>query len=75
MCMPEAGTRDAMSPQEQYRYKEAMGELSIPQPAVVAKRDDSYVAPKGATVRMPDGKMITKEAHDKLMQKLKNRGV
>jgi hypothetical protein len=66
-----------MSPQEQLRYKEAMGDLSIPPaPApVVASRDDSYTAPKGATVRMPDGRMVSKEAFNKLQIKLKNRGV
>lgn len=78
MCTPTNGVpmNDAMSPQERYRYKEAMGELNIPKPAAtLPARDDTYVPPKGATVRMGDGRMVTKESFDKLQQKLKNRGV
>lgn len=73
MCVP-TGKTDLMSPQAQVRYKEAVGEdLKIPMP--VQPRDDSYIKPKGATVRLSDGRMVTKESADKLQQMLKNRGV
>lgn len=75
MCTNMIGKADAMSPQEQLRYKEAMdpSALAIPTTPVV-NRDDSYVAPTGASVRMPDGRMVTQASDLKLQQMLKKRG-
>lgn len=75
MCTNYMGKADAMSPQEQLRYKEAMpSELNIPTPQVVSRRNESYIPPAGATVKMQDGRMITKDSNRKLQQMLKNRG-
>jgi hypothetical protein len=73
MCMP-TGKADLMSPQARYRYEEAVGGLEIPKAPQVVARDDTYVAPKGATVKLADGRMVSKESFAKLQQKLKDRG-
>lgn len=70
------GATDVMSPQEKARYKEAVPqdfEPQAPTPVTIPVRDDSYVVPKGATIRMPDGRLITKDQYDKLQAKLKQR--
>lgn len=71
------GKGDAMSPQEQLRYKEATEGLTIPSPVVASSatyRPDPSEVPSSDTVKMPNGKRISKEAFDKLQIKLKNRG-
>lgn len=73
MCIP-IGQSDVMSVGEQAAYKQAVGEpLSIPPAAPVITRDDTYQAPKGATIRLADGRMVTQDSFAKLQQKLKNR--
>lgn len=75
MCTANLGKTDVMSPQEQLAYKQATESpsLSIPAPPTLVRRDDSYQIPTGATIKMADGKMITKDSQLKLQQKLKNR--
>ena len=73
MCIP-TGQAELMSPQEKFRYEEATGGLAIPKAPMVAPRDDSYIPPKDASVKLADGRMISKSSAASLQQKLKNRG-
>lgn len=73
MCTNMIGKADAMSPQEQLRYKEAMGSsLEIP-PAPVVSPQTSISIPKDY-IALPNGKRVSPADYTKLQSKLKNRG-
>lgn len=76
MCTNLIGKGDAMNAQQQIRYKEATRGLEIPitPDAPQMPRGEINSPPSNATVKLPDGRMITQDSYDKLQLKLKSRG-
>lgn len=73
MCTGIIGKADAMSPQEQFRYKEAMGELPSQQPRVEAVTPQTSLAIPKDSIQLPNGKYVSPKDYAKLQQKLKSR--
>lgn len=73
MCTNMIGKGDAMSPQEQIRYKEAVGSnLEIPAAPVVSPQ--TSISTPSDYIALPNGKRVSPTDYAKLLAKLKSRG-